>query len=157
MGYVWLTNSDAEQIMKAGHGVIRVNPPDGPRFLDSYSRDSIGRVSVRVKSPPCPFLDSVRRCTIHTIRPLVCHLYPLSLETFSDGTIAWALHRNCNHVRILEEKGNLDTLVNQVRELLSNMSAVVRDEVLAVHRAASAVSQPISDEDAKCLLLVSKV
>ena len=157
MGYVWLTDSDADKLMRAGHGVVRVNPPGGPRFLDSYIRDSLGRVSVQVQSPTCPYLSGDRRCSIHDLRPLVCHLYPLSLETFPDGSIYWALHQNCNHVRAVTRNGGLEELVREISLFLENIPAPVRDDILSAHRAASSVSQPVSERDASCLRLIARV
>lgn len=157
MGYVWLMNDDAEKLMRSGRSVVRVNPPRGPRFIDSYARDSRGAISVQVQSPRCPFLGTDRRCSIHDLRPLVCHLYPLSLETFPDGSIYWALHQNCNHVRTIERNGGLEELVRRISSLLESMSAAVREEILSTHRAASAVSQPVSERDAMCLRLIAKV
>lgn len=156
MGYIWLTDTDAGLLMREGHGVVRVNPPDGPRFIDSYSRDSQGYISVQTQSPRCPFLDDDRRCSIHSIRPLVCHFYPLSLETFHDGSIVWALHRNCNHIRRIESNGELEQLIEKIVELLDSMSPTVRSEVLSSHQMASLVSQPVSDHDAACLTLIRR-
>ena len=155
MGYLWLTDSDADALMRAGHNVVRVNPPHGPRFIDSYIRDSCGNVSVQGLSPCCPFLDSSRRCSIHDIRPLVCHLYPLSLETLPDGKIEWALHTNCNFVRSVSKEGKLDLLLENIRKFLESIPENLYREILNVHQKASEVSHKISIEDSRNLILLA--
>lgn len=157
MGYLWLLDEDARDIMRAGHGVVRVNPPDGPRFIDSYARDSQGALTVQVRSPRCPYLDSARRCSIHDDRPLVCRLYPLSLETLPDGTVAWLLHKNCNHIRRIVSSSGLDNLVRKIRSTLDSIAPILSDELKKVYRQVNTVTERISEEDLCNVIVISKL
>ncbi|MGO7788381.1 YkgJ family cysteine cluster protein [Rhizobium ruizarguesonis] len=143
--------------MRAGHSVVRVNPPDGPRFIDSYARDHLGALTVQARSPKCPYLDSARRCSIHHHRPLVCRLYPLSLETLPDGTIAWLLHKNCNHVRQIIRSARLDELLREIRSTLESIAPILNDEIVSLYRRVDAVTERISEEDMHNVLVISKV
>ena len=107
MGYVWLLKKETERLYQRSVPLVQVN--NGPTFIHSFpviaqraSRD------LSVRYPPCSQLciDS-RRCSIYQDRSLTCRLYPLGLETKADGTIVWALHRDCLHVWRMEERGLL--------------------------------------------------
>lgn len=157
MGYLWLLGDDAGEIMRAGYGIVRINPPDGPRFIDSYVRDSEGALTVQARSPACPYLDSARRCAIHDHRPLVCRLYPLSLETLPDGTVAWLLHTNCNHIRRVQAASGLDNLVREIHSALGSMAPSLLDELKTVYGQVNAVTERMSIEDTRHVLVISKL
>ncbi|WP_028004517.1 YkgJ family cysteine cluster protein [Sinorhizobium meliloti] len=157
MGYIWLTDDDARTLMGAGQRIVRVNPPQGPRFIDSYTRDATGKVTVQTRSPKCPFLDSAHRCSIHQQRPLVCRLYPLALETLSNGAVAWVLHRNCNHVRKISADGKLDELLTQVRRVINAMSPEFAADLLTTYFAVNAVTEWISPADEREVTIVLEV
>lgn len=157
MGYLWLLDEDATSIMRAGHAVVRVNPPDGPRFIDSYARDGQGSLTVQARSPTCPFLDSARRCSIHDYRPLVCRLYPLSLETLPDGSVAWLLHTNCNHIRRIVRSAGLDDLIREIRSTLDSIPPVLKSEIKRVYLQVNAVTERMNEEEMANVLIISNL
>jgi Fe-S-cluster containining protein len=101
MGFTWLLEEEIPQLYDRGVPLVQIN--NGPSFIHSFPEKSDGQLDLSVRYPQCSqlCLDS-RRCSIHTDRPFVCHLYPLGLETTIDGTIVWALHRDCLYVRRLQ-------------------------------------------------------
>jgi hypothetical protein len=79
---------------------------------------------------------------------LACRLYPLGLETEADGTIVWALHLDCLHVRRLEERGLLPELECRVLKIIDELSPKLLEEIVETYRAVDAISS-FSDGDNK--------
>jgi len=139
MGYVWLLKKEAEQLYERGVPLVQVN--NGPTFIHSFPATSKGQPDLSVRYPPCSQLctDS-RRCSIYEDRPLACRLYPLGLETKADGTIVWALHRDCLHIRRMEERGTLPNFEHRARNVISNLSPKLLEEIVETYRAVDAIS-----------------
>ncbi|MDD3072708.1 MAG: radical SAM protein [Candidatus Pacebacteria bacterium] len=139
MGYIWLLKKEAERLYERGVPLVQVN--NGPTFIHSFPATVNGKPNLSVRYPPCSQLCSdSRRCSIYEDRPLVCRLYPLGLETKEDGTIVWALHRDCLHIRRMEERGTLPAFENRVRNIISNLSPELLEEIVETYRAVDAVS-----------------
>lgn len=139
MGYVWLLKKEAERLYERGVPLVQVN--NGPTFIHSFPVTDNGKPDLSVRYPPCSQLctDS-RRCSIYQDRPLTCRLYPLGFETEADGTIVWALHRDCLHIRRMEERGLLLAFENRVRNVINNLSPKLLREIVETYRAVDAVS-----------------
>jgi len=67
-------------------------------------------------------------------------MYPLGLETRLDGTIVWALHRDCAYVRGLEERGEIEDLEQRIHDLIRNTSFELLKKVVETYRAVDAIS-----------------
>ena len=139
MGYVWLLKKEAEQLYERGIPLVQVN--NGPTFIHSFLTTDKGQPNLSVRYPPCSQLcaDS-RRCSIYEDRPLVCRLYPLGLETKADGTIVWALHRDCLHIRRMEERGMLSGFELRVRNVINSLSPALLEEIITTYRAVDEIS-----------------
>lgn len=139
MGYVWLLKKEVERLYERGVPLVQVN--GGPTFIHSFSTTINGKPNLSVRYPPCSQLctDS-RRCSIYEDRPLTCRLYPLGLETKNDGTIVWALHRDCLHIRRTEERGTLPDFERRVRNVINNLSPELLEEIVETYRAVDAIS-----------------
>lgn len=139
MGYIWLLKEEAERLYEGGVPLVQVN--NGPTFIHSFPALSQGQPDLSVRYPPCSQLCSDRRrCSIHQDRPLVCRLYPLGLETKVDGTIVWALHRDCLYVRRMKERGSLSDFEYKARSIINNLSPQLLEEVVEAYRAVDAIS-----------------
>ena len=57
-----------------------------------------------------------------------------------DGTIVWALHRDCLHVRRMEERGLLPDFERKVRNIINNLSPELLEEIVETYRAVDAIS-----------------
>lgn len=138
-GYVWLLDQEAERLWRIGVPLVQVN--GGPTFIHSFPQTADGRLNLSVRYPPCSQLcaDS-RRCSIRKDRPLACRLYPLGLETKADGTIVWALHQDCLHVRRLGERGLLPIFERRARNVISNLSPKLLEKIVRTYRAVYAIS-----------------
>ena len=139
MGYIWLLKKETERLYERGIPLVQVN--NGPTFIHSFPVTDNGQPDLSVRYPPCSQLctDS-RRCSIYQDRPLTCRLYPLGLETKADGTIVWALHRDCLHIRRMEERGTLPTFENRVKNIINSLSPKLLEEIVETYRAVDAVS-----------------
>jgi len=139
MGYVWLLKKEAERLYERGIPLVQVN--NGPTFIHSFPAASKGQPDLSVRYPPCSQLctDS-RKCSIYEDRPLVCRLYPLGLETKADGTIVWALHRDCLHIRRMEELGTLPDFEHRARNVINNLSPKLLEEIVETYRAVDVIS-----------------
>lgn len=139
VGYVWLLEQEAERLYERGVPLVQVNK--GPTFIHSFPATANGQLNLSVRYPPCSQLYAgSRRCSIYQGRPLACRLYPLGLEAKVDGTIVWALHRDCLHVRRMEERGSLPTFEHRVRNIINNLSPKLLEEIVETYRAVYAVS-----------------
>ncbi|MEI6304748.1 MAG: radical SAM protein [Candidatus Taylorbacteria bacterium] len=157
MGYVWLLKKEAAHLYEQGVPLVQVN--NGPTFIHSFPVTAQGVPDLSIRYPPCSQLctDS-RRCSIYKDRPLACRLYPLGLETEADGTIVWALHLDCLHVRRLEERGLLPELECRVLKIIDEISPKLLEEIVETYRAVDAISSfPDGDNKYKPLRKVSYV
>ncbi|MDP3957512.1 MAG: radical SAM protein [bacterium] len=139
MGYVWLLKEEVQSLYERGIPLVQVN--NGPTFIHSFPITAEGRPDLSVRYPTCSQLctDS-RRCSIHKDRPFVCHLYPLGFETKADGTIVWALHRDCLHVRRLGERGLLTHFKQQICSIINSLSPRLLREIVETYCAVDAIS-----------------
>ena len=139
MGYIWLLKKEAKRLYERGVPLVQVN--NGPTFIHSFPATNKGQPDLSVRYPPCSQLctDS-RRCSIYEDRPLACRLYPLGLETKVDGTIVWALHRDCLHIRRMEERGMLPKFEYHARDVINNLSPKLLEEIVETYRAVDAIS-----------------
>jgi Fe-S-cluster containining protein len=98
-GYPWIMPEEEEGLLDAGLRLVQLNGEEGPTYLDTFRRDdATGAIVIGALSPPCPYRGADGRCTVHAARPLVCHLYPLTLEVV-DGVVVWAVHTDCEFVQ----------------------------------------------------------
>lgn len=139
MGYTWLLREEANWLYERGIPLVQVN--NGPTFIHSFPVKVSGELDLSVRYPSCSQLctDS-RRCNIHNERPLVCHLYPLGLETTTDGTVVWALHRDCLHVEWMEARGVLPQFERQARKIINSLSPRLLREIVETYRGVDAIS-----------------
>ena len=89
---------------------------------------------------------------------MVCRLFPIGLETQADGTVVWALHLDCLHVRRLEEHGLLPSLERRALNILNRIGPKVMEEIVETYRAVDAISSfPDGENNYKPLQKVSYV
>lgn len=157
MGYVWLLREEANRLYDRGVPLVQVN--NGPTFIHSFPVTSEGIPKLSEKYPPCSQLctDS-RRCSIYEDRPLVCRLYPLGLETTTDGKVVWVLHLDCLHIRRLQERGLLPGFKGRARSLIDGISPQLLVEILETYQAVDAISAfPEGENNYTILKEVSRV
>ena len=139
MGFVWLLKQEAEKLYELGVPLLEVN--DGITFIHSFSMTVEGKPNFAARYPPCSQLcaDS-RRCSIYKDRPLACHLYPLGLETKADGTIVWAVHSDCLHIRRMKERGLFPDFERRALSIINSITPQLLKEIVETYRAVDAIS-----------------
>lgn len=139
MGYIWLLEEEADRLYEQGVPLVQIN--NGPTFIHSFPSTPEGKLDVSVRYPSCSQLcaDS-RQCSIHSNRPLVCHLYPLGLETASDGIVAWVLHLDCLHVRRIRDHNLLSEFEQRAIHIINNLSPELLSEIMKTYDAVDIIS-----------------
>ena len=153
MGYIWVLGEEEDPLLDADVTLVQVNGSDGPVFLDSYHRDADGKMIVSLAGPKCPWLGEDGRCSVHEARPLVCHMYPLSLERDRHGAIVWGLHTDCQYVRSQSE-AELAQLLDRLRALIASVETELLDEVVGTFQKVEALS-PSDFVSPECYITVA--
>jgi Fe-S-cluster containining protein len=138
-GYIWTLPAESDTLLNQDVPIIEINC--GPTFIHSFvEQDGVPDLSVR--SPRCGQLceGTTRQCRIYRYRPLVCRIYPLGLETESDGTTVWALHLDCEFVRRLERAGACTSFEDRARELLGRIASPLYEEIVMTYQAVNDIS-----------------
>jgi Fe-S-cluster containining protein len=139
MGYIWLLEEEANRLYEQGIPLVQIN--NGPTFIHSFPSTPEGKLDVSVRYPLCSQLcTGSRQCSIHSDRPMVCHLYPLGLETASNGTVAWVLHLDCLHVRRMKNRNSLSEFEQRAIRIINNLSPELLDEIARAYDAVDAIS-----------------
>jgi len=147
MGYVWLLKEEAERLYEQGIPLVQIN--NGPTFIHSFPATAQGQPDLSVRYPPCSqlYINNSRRCSTYEDRPFVCRLYPVGLETKKGGTIVWAVHRDCFHIRRMEECGILPDFEHCVRNIINNLSSRLLEEIVKTYCAVDAISSFFDGEN----------
>jgi Fe-S-cluster containining protein len=134
LGYNWIMPEEENIILETGASTVQINGAQGPLFIDSYPRDKDGALIVNSSKPPCPYRDKNGRCLIHMSRPLVCHMYPLGLETTPDGFIVWGIHTDCSYIRYLLSSEEKEALFQKIKKLINRISPNLNDIIVGEYR-----------------------
>lgn len=129
MGYTWLLKEEVGELRELGVPLVQIN--SGPIFIHSFPTTQDGKIDVTVRYPTCSQLCSKSRsCKIHSKRPMVCHLYPIGLETKLCGTIVWALHSDCLYVSRLKDNQLFADFEKKSLQLLSTISPSLKEKIV---------------------------
>lgn len=52
----------------------------------------------------------------------------------------WALHRDCLHIRRIEERGSLTDFEHRARNIINNLSSQLLEEIVETYREVDAIS-----------------
>lgn len=139
VGFTWLLKEDVDRLYDLGVSLVQVN--NGPTFINSFPITAHGQPDLSAQRPSCSQLcNGIRRCSIHKDRPFVCHLYPLGLETKADGTVVWALHKDCLYTRRLEEINLISDFEQRARSIINNISPKLLKEIVEAYCSVDAIS-----------------
>jgi len=147
VGYVWVLPREVEPLFESGVPLLQAN--DGPTFIHSFPPQPNGEIDVTVKYPPCSQLrKDARLCGIHQSRPLTCRLYPIGLETQSNGTIVWALHTDCLFVqKLLEDEKSFADFKQHFLFIVDALSPQLLVEIIGAYREVYEISRFPSGEN----------
>jgi len=140
MGYIYVMPEEEKQLLDAGFEIVQLNGEKGPLFLDCYPRDREGRIIVNFKKPLCQYRSKCGLCSKHSDKPIVCHLYPLGLETDVSGRIFWGLHKDCLFVRNSMDNRTIDELKRKIASLIARIDLKLRYDIMQTYIKADKVS-----------------
>lgn len=132
VGYVWLLPEEVKKLLSAGIEIVEVN--GRIHFLNSFS-DGKGGLNIEAMKPPCPHCKS-NGCSIRSLRPFVCRLYPLGFS-LEDGMIKLVLHEDC---LFSERNKGGNRFENKAIALFRNIDHELLGKVIKVYRLVVGVS-----------------
>lgn len=142
MGFIWLLNKERENCDKNDITTININDKvDFLYFLKDYQDKDIEELDfTNIKYPKCEHrCDKTGMCQIHKLRPLVCHMYPIGLETYN-GIDLWVLHDECEFTQRLIKSDKLGLFINKVNSIIDRMNDDLYQEVVNKYRQVDEIS-----------------
>ena len=129
-GYIWLMNEEVDTLYESGVELLELN--NNLHLLYSLKNEH-GEPDLTMRQPPCTHRCSDGKCKIHSIRPLVCHMYPIGPETV-DGSNVWALHSECQFTENMKQNNTLSEYIHRVKKIIDNISVDLTNEILEHYR-----------------------
>ncbi|MEK7434565.1 MAG: YkgJ family cysteine cluster protein [Cyanobacteriota bacterium] len=116
---------------------VQANPkePEDESFISTYGKRELALKKKKGKNE-CVFLDDRNMCSIHEFKPIVCRVWPFSLEK---GVISWIeehsdfIKKTCKH-KMIEGTNDRDELItvlkqhNRERKIYSKLVKIWNDE-----------------------------
>jgi Fe-S-cluster containining protein len=140
-GYPWIMPDEENALLEAGVRLIQFNGERGPIYLDTFERRPDGSLAIGKEGVKCPYRAADGRCSIHADRPLICHIYPLSME-FRGGVPVWAVHHDCEFIQRAIKGGRIDGLLDGFRDLIARLGADLRAAFHTTITRSASVSSP---------------
>ena len=140
MGFIWLLNQEKEKCDINNITTININEEiDFLNFAKGVDLETVN--FEELKYPECEHRCSKSgKCLIHNLRPLVCHMYPIGIETSEDGTDIWVLHDECLFVQNLINDGNLSEFVKKANSIINRINARLYKEIVLKYRQVDKIS-----------------
>lgn len=142
MGFIWLLQQEKEMYDKNDITTININDNvDFLYFLKDYSDVEISELDfTNIRYPKCEHrCEKSGLCQIHKIRPLVCHMYPIGLESI-DGNDFWVLHDECEFTQQLIKNNNLNEFIIKLRNIIDSIDEKLYTEIVNKYREVDKIS-----------------
>lgn len=143
MGFIWLLEKEKRLCDK--HNITTININDEVDFLyflkdyEDYPIESLNFTDI--KYPKCEHrCEQTGKCVIHNLRPLVCHMYPVGLETSENKVDMWVLHDECAYTQYLIKTKKLVLFIQQLNNIISNIDKRLYQEIVAKYRSVDNIS-----------------
>ena len=133
-GYIWLLPEEADALFDAGIPVVEINT--NTRFIHSFPEEN-GRLLLDKPKPPC-VLRRGKLCSVYSMRPLVCRMYPVGLATH-DGVVFLVLHKDCAFARRQDEKAKAQ-FVQEVLAIFRGLSPELTSHILQCYLDVDEIS-----------------
>lgn len=142
MGFIWLLNQETKKCDENNITTININDKvDFLYFLEEYEDKDITELDfTNIKYPKCEHrCKNTGMCLIHKLRPLVCHMYPIGLETFN-GVDMWVLHDECEFTQRLIKNGELELFIMKVNSIINSVSKELYKEIVEKYKEVDKIS-----------------
>ena len=143
MGFIWLLKNEREKLDRANITTITMNKNiDFLYFLKDYEDTNIDELTFEnIKYPKCEHrCEKTGKCLIHKLRPLVCHMYPIGLETAENGTYLWVLHDECQFVQDLIFNNKLHEFVHKATNIINRIDYGLYSEIVLKYKQVDDIS-----------------
>ncbi len=138
MGYIWALPEEAERMVEKDILIMEIN--DNIDFIHSFDELPGGGFNVGKRYPVCRYVKGpCRRCSIHDLRPMVCRLWPMGLETHK-GKVVLALHQDCLFTKYLEDHQLLIRFRRRALDLMSRLSPRLKGEILKTYHRVDEIA-----------------
>ena len=95
----------------------------------------------KIKYPKCEHrCEKTGNCLIHNLRPLVCHMYPLGIETSENGIDMWVLHDECEFTQRLLRENKLGMFLNNFYNIINRISSDLYNEIINEYKKVDNLS-----------------
>jgi len=142
MGFIWLLEEEKQRCDKSNITTININDEvDFLYFLKDYEDKDINKLDfTKIKYPKCEHrCKDTGKCLIHKLRPLVCHMYPIGLETYND-TDLWVLHDECEFTQHLIKDNKLELFIMKLNSIINNIDEDLYKEIVNKYKEVDKIS-----------------
>lgn len=143
MGFIWLLNSEKRKFDRENISTITINNNvDFLYFLKEYNHIELKNLDFsEIKYPRCEhYCKKNRKCLIHQIRPLACHMYPIGLETAENGALLWVLHDECQFVQELIKNDKLQSFIFQALSIINRINNTLYLDIVLKYKQVDNLS-----------------
>ena len=140
MGFMWLLNEEMEKLYARDINILTINEDiNFINVLEKYDLDNLD--FSKITYPECPHRNPESGCCgIHEVRPLVCHMYPIGLETSNTGIDIWVLHDDCLFVQNLIKNGKLNEFIVKAIKVIDRISVELEMDIKNTYRKVDEIS-----------------
>lgn len=143
MGFIWLLKEEKKLYDQKGITTININENvDFLYFLKEYESIPLDELDFKkIKYPKCEHrCEKTGNCLIHNLRPLVCHMYPLGIETSENGIDMWVLHDECEFTQRLLRENKLGMFLNNFYNIINRISSDLYNEIINEYKKVDNLS-----------------
>ena len=132
LGYLWLLPEEVENLYEAGVELMEVN--EKMAFINPFANGD--QIDVEKVKPPCPWCHS-RRCSIRSLRPFFCRMYPVNFAA-EDDHVYLVLHLDCEYARQREHDAEFHQMAI---DLFRRLDPQLFSQILNTYRLVEAISK----------------
>ncbi len=136
-GYTWLLPEEAKKLVNKNIPLIEVNKR--LNFINSFSKKS-SIINLEKIWSHCIFRQQNSRCSIYTLRPLICRLYPLDFKILNKQ-IYIVLHIDCLFIKELIKTREIGQFIEKVLFILYNCDKRLLDKILNEYKLVDYISK----------------
>lgn len=147
-GYIWLTPTESERLIDNDIDVITVN--DNIDLIYSFC-DKDGNTDMSIRQPECIHRNEDGSCRIHSIRPLVCHMYPIGPDTVN-GHPMWVLHKSCKFTMDMIDNKEISSYIHEAQKIINNISDDLAAQINQIYDYMNYLSS-FPDGENSCIVI----
>lgn len=125
-GYIWLLPEESDCLFDQNIPILEIND-DLECIAPAFSEEDV--LDITDEYPRCPLRSNTTgQCTCHEIRPFVCHLYPISIQTI-EGKHFWIVYHDCDFIKSMVENGSFEAYITSAKQIIGSMSAKLKKQI----------------------------